>query len=311
MALLIDTRSTDWMGDAELRDLLAPLLPGVTVHCGPAMRPMPDVVMLATIGMKPGMVDHLPNLRLVQKLGAGVETMLSDPALPPHIRIARLEPTVQAAEMAEYALAYALLHMRKIQGYLTDQAGAVWAPKPPRRAAETRVSVLGLGHIGACTARLFRQNGFQVSGWSRTQKSLGGIACHAGVDGLRAALTSADVVVAVLPSTPDTRGFVDAPMIANMKPGTLLINMGRGDLVVERDLLAALDTGQLGGAVLDVFTHEPLPAKHPYWTQKGLIVTPHVSGWSVDDGLPDIAKNYHRLLAGNPLLREVDRKAGY
>ena len=309
MALLIDIRASDWMEDGALRDLVAPLLPGVTIHCGPPDRKLTDVRMLATIQMQPGMVTQLPNLELVQKLGAGVETMLFDANLPVNVRIARLEPSEQAAEIAQYCLAEVLAALRDIRGYYADQTAKHWLSRPPRRAGETKISVLGLGHIGRHVAALLALNGFQVSGWSRTQKSIDNVHCYCGDDGLDQALTAADFVIAVLPSTPQTRGMMAANRFTKMKPGAVFINVGRGDLVVDQDLLLALKS-HLGGATLDVFHTEPLPANHPFWETQNLWITPHVSGWSLGDGLLDVAENYKRLIAGKPLLREIDRAKG-
>jgi len=311
MALLIDLRAPEWMDDAVLRDILAPTLPGVVIHCGPAVRSLADVTMLATVQMQPGMADNLPNLQLIQKMGAGVETMLSDPNLPLGVRVARLEPDVQADEMAEFALAYVYAHLRDISRYLADQLAGRWDGRSPVRASQTTVAVLGLGHIGRRTAEAFVRNGFQVLGWSRSLKTISGVASHAGDEGLQQVLASADFIVSVLPSTPETSGMLTAARLVGCKPGAVLINMGRGDLVADIDLLDALAAGSLGGAVLDVFNHEPLPAGHPFWTHDRIIVTPHVSGWNIDDGLRDVAENYTRLMQGKPLLREIDRASGY
>jgi glyoxylate/hydroxypyruvate reductase len=311
MSLLIDIRMPNWMSDAALHDRLAPLLPDVTIHQGPPVGPLPDVTMLAANRLPSGLAALLPNLALVQKLGAGVETMVNAAELPDHVRIARLEPQVQADEITEYCLAEIFATLRNIRPYLRQQQAANWHEHAPRRAAQTRVAVLGLGHIGQAVARGSWRNGFQVSGWSRSLKSLDGIACFAGANGLDQAVGAADFVVAVLPSTDETRGLVDAAFLAKMKTGAHLVNVGRGDLVVEADLIAALQSGQLSGASLDVFTREPLQPDHPFWAMENVAITPHVSGWSLGDGVLDVAENYRRLMAGEPLLREVDRALGY
>jgi glyoxylate/hydroxypyruvate reductase A len=311
MTLLIDIRAPQWMRDQALRDLLAPHLPGVEILCGPPTEPLPSVLAVATNQLQPDVAPMLPNLRLVQKLGAGVETMLTDPNLPQHVRIARLEPSVQADEIAEYCLAELLAELRNIRGYLHDQKAGHWHGEAPRRAAETSVLVLGLGHIGRRVAERLALNGFQTSGWSRTQKSIPAINCYCGETDLKLALGRSDFVISVLPSTAETRGLANADMFGAMKPGAVFLNVGRGDLVVEADLIEALNSGHLGGAALDVFHVEPLPQDHPFWTHDKITVTPHVSGWSLGEGLLDVAENYKRLVAGQPLLREINRKTGY
>jgi glyoxylate/hydroxypyruvate reductase len=311
MSLLIDIRMPNWLSDAALCDRLAPLLPDVTIHTGAPDRPLPDVTMLAANRMPSGLAALLPNLALVQKLGAGVESMVNSTELPAHVRIARLEPQVQADEITEYCLAEVFATLRNIRPYLRQQQALEWHEHAPRRAAETRVAVLGLGHIGLAVAQGFSRNGFQVSGWSRRLKTLDNIACFAGPDGLDQSIAAADFVVAVLPSTDATRGLVDARFLAKMKTGAHLVNVGRGDLVVDQDLIAALDKGQLSGASLDVFNHEPLSQDHGFWVMENVAITPHVSGWSLGDGVLDVAENYRRLMAGKPLLREIDRALGY
>jgi glyoxylate/hydroxypyruvate reductase A len=311
MALLIDVGLPAWMTDQALHDVLAPLLPGVTIYCGRPAEDRPDVVMLATAELAADVVTKLPNLALVQKLGAGVEKILRDPDLPADVRVARLTPDIQAEEIAQYCLAYVLRDQRHMALHETSAAQGHWNPKPPRRNAETTVGVLGLGHIGGRAARLFASLGFRVLGWSRTPKSIDGADCRAGLDALPGLLSACDYVVSILPATPETRDLFDAELMGHMKPGAVLINAGRGDLIVEAALIDALDGGWLGGAVLDTFRQEPLPPGHPFWRHPRVTVTPHVSGWHVDGGLEDVAENYRRLADGRPLLHEVDRAAGY
>jgi glyoxylate/hydroxypyruvate reductase len=311
MSMLIDIRMPNWMTDKALFELLSPLLPGVKLRYGPPDKPLTDVKVLAANQMFPGMAEMLPNLELVQKLGAGVETMIRDPNLPDHIRIARLEPTIQADEIAEYCLAEVLAELRNIHGYQRDQRIASWDGKEPRRAAETTVAVLGLGHIGGQVAQGFVRNGFQTLGWSRNQKSIDGVACHVGSVGLKQVLGQADFVISVLPSTADTRQLANTDFFRKMKPGSYLINVGRGDLVIDDDLIAAVHAKHLAGATLDVLNAEPLPAGHPFWQMPEIAITPHVSGWSLGDGVLDVAENYKRLISDQPLLREIDRSLGY
>jgi len=311
MSILIDIRMSNWMTDQALKKKLIPLLPDVEIHCGPPEQVLADVTMLATNRLFPGVAEKLPNLQLIQKLGAGVETMMRDTSLPDRVRVARLEPKIQADEIAEYCLAEVLAYLRNIRGYQRDQQNRLWAEQEPRRAAETSVGVLGLGHIGKDVANGFVKNGFEVFGWSRNQKTLEGVSCHVGDDGLNRVLAKSDFVVSVLPSTEATRGFADALFFKKMKSNSVFINVGRGDLVVDLDLINALNAGRLSGATLDVLNNEPLDDEHPFWLHEKIAITPHVSGWSLGDGILDVAENYNRLIAGKPLLREIDRKLGY
>jgi len=311
MSLLISVNSPNWLTDQEVADILLPFLSDVTVHVGFPDKPLEDVTMLASSTLDSRLVPLLPNLQLIQKLGAGVETMAQDPDLPDHVRITRLASKNQAREIAEFCLAYILRGQRNMMVHEANQRRKVWDQAPPRRNETTTVGILGLGIIGGMTAELLLPFGFRVLGWSRSPKSIEGVDCRAGIGTLPELLSECDYVCAILPSTPETVGLFDKDMLAHMKPGAMLFNAGRGTLIVDDDLLAALDAGRPGYAVLDVFNQEPLPSDHPYWSHPRVTVTPHVSGWNVDDCLPDIAENYRRLAAGEPLLNEVDRRAGY
>ncbi len=311
MALLIDTNAPDWMRDEELAQLFAPLLPGVAIHCAGEDFDPARVAMLAVAFLAPGRAAALPNLQLVQKLGAGVESIVRDPDLPAHVRVARLKPDAPAREIAEYCVAYVLAAQRNLRLHEENARKRIWKPVAPLEGSGTTIGVLGLGHIGGRTARTFAGLGFQVLGWSRTAKSIEGVECRHGDDELPGVLAACDYVACVLPSTALTRDLFDRDLFAAMKPGAVIINVGRGDLIVDEALLDALDAGQLGGAVLDVFRSEPLPQEHRFWTHPNVTITPHVSGWHLTGGLEDVAENYKRLIAGEDLLHEVDRAAGY
>lgn len=311
MALLINTGVRDWIDDDALAAQMRDMLPGADVRTCAAMGDPADIRMIAVAHLHRDMPGRLPNLELVQKLGAGVETIVSHPALPAHVRVARLRPEEPARQIAEWFLTYILQAQRHVPDYRAAQARAAWTPIEPRRPAETTIGVLGLGHIGGHAARLFRDLGFRVLGWSRGPKSLDGIDCRHGRDALAPMLGASDYLAAILPSTPDTRGLIGADMLAAMKPGSVLLNAGRGDLIDEAALIAALDHGPLAGAVLDVTAREPLPKDSPLWAHPRVTITPHVSGWHLGDALGDVAENYRRLTAGQPLLHEVDRGRGY
>lgn len=311
MALMIDTGHDGWTPAEEIAERLRPLLPDVTIYCGSDGTTRPDVRMLAVSSLRPGVVETLPNLAVVQKLGAGVETIVRAPDLPDEIRVARLRATAASREITEYALAYVLREQRNMAAHEAAAAEGRWSPIAPRSAPETTVAVLGLGHIGGAIARAFKALEFRALGWSRSPKAIDGVDARHGADALASVLAEADYVIAILPSTPETRDLFDAERLGQMKPGSMLINVGRGDLIETDALLAALEAGRPGAAVLDVTRPEPLPEDHPFWRHPKITITPHVSGWRVDDALPDVAENYKRLIAGDPLLHEVDRKAGY
>ena len=311
MALLLDIRSPEWMTEQQLEEILQPMLPDVDIYCSHPGDQAEKITMLATVKLHPGVVAGLPNLQLVQKLGAGVDGIVGDPDIDPSIRVTRLKPDIPAHEIAEYCLTYVLQNQRNLLFHIENQTNKQWITEPPRKSGSTTVAVLGLGHIGARTAAYFAALGFRVIGWSRSSKTIAGVQCRHGDEALDGVLEQADYVACILPSTQDTVNLFNADRLSRLKPGALLINAGRGDLIVEQDLLDALDAGVLGGAVLDVFHTEPLPENHQFWTHPKVIVTPHVSGWHLDGGLEDIAENYKRLSSGAPLINLVDRQAGY
>ncbi|MEM9356779.1 MAG: glyoxylate/hydroxypyruvate reductase A [Pseudomonadota bacterium] len=310
MTLLLDIRQPEWLREEDLHNTLAPHLPGVELLCG-IQEKRDDVVMAAVVDLYPDVIGLAPNLQLVQKLGAGVDGILHGTGLPEHIRVTRLVTDLPAMEIAEYCLAHVLQFQRNLHTHRSDQSTSHWNPLPPRLTSETTVCVLGLGVIGGLTASKFANLGYQVVGWSKSAKSLDGVDCRHGESMLGDVLEIADYLVCILPSTPETRDFINHERLTQMKPNAVLINAGRGDLVVDGDLTSALDNGAITHAVLDVFRQEPLPPEHPFWSHSGITVTPHVSGWHQGDALLDVAANYKRLIAGEPLLHEVDRRAGY
>lgn len=311
MALLIETNMPEWMTNEFLKAQLQPLLPDVDIRYAPNLGDLSEVVMVACVWMPAGWARMLPNLRLVQKLGAGVEAIVDDPDLPLDVQVTRLKPDIPAQEMAEYCLAHVLWQQRNMYRHVQDQGSKKWDPIPPRKTAETTIGILGLGHIGRQIATLFAHLGFRVLGWSRSPKFIKGVEPHYGNDRLQPLLAKCDYVASVLPSTAQTRNLFNRSTFAAMKKGATLINVGRGDLIVDNELLTALNEGHLGRAVLDVFHAEPLSSEHPFWSHPKITITPHVSGWHVDNSFTTIAENYRRLLDGRPPINLVNRERGY
>jgi glyoxylate/hydroxypyruvate reductase A len=311
MALLIDVKHPDWMKDDELRAELLHFYPEADIRTGDNPGNLEEIDMLTVSTYFPGEALRYPNLKVIQKTGAGVNNILADEELPESVQVARLQTDTSGGEMAEYALAYVLQEQRHLRQYHDQQTRSEWAFYPPRKAGDTTVAILGLGRIGLLVAQRFIANHFNVSGWSRSLKNVVGVECHAGADGLSKALESADYVVSVLPSTPQTRGMFNYDLFKSFNPQTFFINVGRGDLVNEADLMQALDNDLLAGAILDVMSVEPLPADNPLWSNPKVQLTPHVSGYHLGDAIIDIAENYRRLQNGEPLLNLVDLKRGY
>ncbi|NIZ13418.1 NAD(P)-dependent oxidoreductase [Phaeobacter sp. HF9A] len=311
MALLIEIGHDGWYSAEELAAELQSLDPEADIRPISAPGDLSEITMLAVSTLRSDIASQLPNLQLVQKLGAGVETIVSHPSIAPNVRVARLKPQEPAREIAQYCLAYVLRGTRNMDYHEKAQARAIWDPVPPRRPHEVTVGVLGLGHIGGLTAKLMRDIGFKTLGWSRSQEDLDGITCLSGDAGLTEILTASDYLCAILPSTAETRELLNADRLALMKEGSTLINAGRGDLINEPALISALYQRRPGHAVLDVMCKEPLPTESPLWKHPCVTLTPHVSGWHLGDALGDVVENLHRLTEGRDLLHEVDRQRGY
>ncbi|WP_297340785.1 NAD(P)-dependent oxidoreductase, partial [Pseudophaeobacter sp.] len=273
MALLVNIGHDGWYRDRELAAELRNLSPGADIRTLEEPGDLAEITMLAVSGLADDLPPQLPNLALVQKLGAGVETIVAHPALAPHVQVTRLKPLEPAREIAQYCLAYVLQGQRNILAHAANQARASWESLEPKQNHKTRVGVLGMGHIGGETAALMRDLGFEVHGWSRSAKDMEGVTCHHGAETLEPMLGICDYICAILPSTAETRGLINAQTLAAMKPGATFINAGRGDLVDEAALIADLDRGHLGHAVLDVFCTEPLPEQDPLWSHPQVTIT--------------------------------------
>jgi glyoxylate/hydroxypyruvate reductase A len=311
MALLIDIKHPEWMKDEELRAELLHFYPEADIRTGNDPGDPAEIEMLTVSSYFPGEALQYPNLKVIQKTGAGVNNILADQEVPESVQVARLQTSTSGVEMAEYALAFVLQEQRHLRQYQTQQTRSEWNSYPPRKAADTTVAVLGLGRIGSLVAQRFVDNNFKVVGWSRSPRELPGVGCYAGADDLPTVLEFADYVVSVLPSTPQTHGMFNYSLFKCFNPQAFFINVGRGDQVNQADLMLALDNGLLAGAILDVMSIEPLPADDPMWLHPKIQLTPHISGYHLGDAIIDIAENYRRLQNGEPLLNLVDLERGY
>jgi glyoxylate/hydroxypyruvate reductase A len=213
--------------------------------------------------------------------------------------------------MVEYVLLYLLSHRRAQATYRKQQRERRWLAHVAPFPAQVRVAVLGLGSIGQRLTQVLVSLGYQVNGWSRGPHDLPEVACYHGYDQIGTCLSDCDYVVCVLPETRETLGIISADTLAVMKRGACFINVGRGGLVVDADLLAALDSGHLSGAVLDVFRTEPLIAESPLWSHPKVSVTPHEAGGTPERSLTQVLENYRRLLDGRPLINIADPARGY
>lgn len=289
-------------------------LPGHTLVLAPG--PLPDDSIEAAIvaNPPPGRLQGLPRLRLIQSLWAGVDRLLADTRLPPQVPIARMVDPAMNQAMAETALWACLSVQRGFFQYQRQQQAGQWRPLPQHRADEWPVLVLGAGQMGAHTATGLVRQGYPVQVWRRRAGAATGWAGPVlqGAAALGPALGQAALVVNLLPLTVETRGLIDDRFLAAMRPGASLLNLARGAHVVDADLLAALDRGHVGHAVLDVFHTEPLPADHPYWRHPRVTVLPHAAAQTdARSAAAVVAHNIEALARGAPLAHLVAREAGY
>ncbi|MBB2206413.1 2-hydroxyacid dehydrogenase [Gluconacetobacter takamatsuzukensis] len=259
-----------------------------------------------------GFFARFPDLQMIVSLGAGVDALVARDDLPPGVVITRLQDPMMSRMMASYVLFATLRMARDIPAFEAAQRQRRWTFVEPRPLSHTRVGIMGLGELGLFAARECARQGFTVSGWSRSPKSEPGIACHAGMDSLPAFLAGCDILVCMLPQTPQTVGLLNAERLAMLPQGAGFINVARGAIVDQQALLAALRSGRIGQATLDVCTPEPLPDDHPLWTLDNVLITPHVASVALpDSAAPQVAENIRRLRAGLPAHDPVDIARGY
>jgi glyoxylate/hydroxypyruvate reductase len=261
---------------------------------------------------EPGALARFPKLRLVHALGAGVEELLRDPGLAPGVPVVRLVDPAMTRAMGEYVQLQVLRLHRQDPAYRAQQARREWRELPEPETGARRVGIMGLGVLGSEAALRLKVLGFDVAGWSRTERRLKALPCSFGKDALLHFAARSDILVCLLPLTPETENILDARLFAALPRGAAVVNCGRGAHLVEDDLLAALQSGQVSTAILDVFRTEPLPPSHPFWDHPGVILTPHVAAaTSPDTAAPIVAAALSRFTQGRKPANLVDRVRGY
>lgn len=299
--------------DRKLDAVVAALrlqLPDVQIEVWPDIQ-QPTAVEFAVVWRQPpDVVATLPRLKALQSFGAGVDSILADSTLPADLPLARIVDPHLTASMLEYLDTVLNYYRLRFDEFAKNQQQQLWKPRSPRNIQQ--ITVLGLGELGSAAARHFAAKGYRVSGWSASRHQLDGVQCFAGASQFAAAVEQADLLICLLPLTAATENLLDETRLAQLKSGAILVNVARGAIVDDQALLAALQTGQLLAACLDVFRTEPLPASHPFWTAPGILLTPHISAvTNADTAVAQIAENYRRVQAGLPLLNQVDRIRGY
>jgi glyoxylate/hydroxypyruvate reductase A len=316
LALLIHGGTDNWSPD-RWKARFTKVCPGRPVILMPATGFDPaDVNYAAVWKPVPGELAAFPNLKVIFNLGAGVDALMADKSLPevPLVRIAVDDLTNR---MMEYVVLHVMMHHRQ-ELYMRDsQAAKRWAPKLQWPASALSVGIMGLGTLGIRAAEVLKTIGFRVAGWSRSARKVDGVECFAGSGELDAFLRRTDILVCLLPLTPDTRGILNRDLFAKLNRSSplgapVLINAGRGALQNEADILACLDDATLGAASLDVFVQEPLPAASPFWTHPRVVLTPHnAADTDADEISQYVARQIAQFEADGALENVVDRGRGY
>lgn len=260
---------------------------------------------------QPDSLYAFPHLKLVSSMGAGVDHILKDPDLPANWQVCRIVDEQLTSSMSKYLLAAVLNQHKKLWDYIEKQRKHQWAYSDEAERP-VRVGILGMGELGQDIARKLVALDFPVFGYSSNPKHIPGVGSFYGEQALQAFLQEVNLIICLLPLTSKTTGFLNKKLFQACRPGTFLINVARGEHLVEEDLIPALEKGWLSGAMLDVFRKEPLPTEHLFWQRSEIRITPHIASITKPDAaIPQIIDNYKRMRKGMPLLNEVDRKKGY
>ncbi len=304
---LIPEQAEPWT--AALRSAIEDMDVAIAPHGTP-----PDQIDYLVYNIDSGLTDFTPftRLRAILNTWAGVEAIVGRLEWPSHVPFCRMVEPGLTLGMTDYLVAHTLRYHVDIDRAIRQSQIGDWEKWLPPLAQDRRVGVLGLGALGQATAAALRGLGFQMTGWSRTPRDVPGVACLYGPDGLKAALGRSEILIAILPLTPETENVLNAETLAHLPESAAIINAGRGGLIDDVALLAALEAGQIGHATLDVFRKEPLPAEDPFWRHPGVTVTPHIAAETrPDTATIEIARQIQRDLDGQPLKYVVDPTRGY
>ena len=305
LLVMLHTDTDEWVR------MLAEALPDHVVVSEPSRAPG-GLAYVVTGKPAPGAIRAIGPLDAVFSVNAGIEALLEPGMVPQDVPIVRMVDAGLTAGMLDWVLATTLAWHRNLFAYRDAQREGRWSPLPEKLASERRACLLGAGQLATPVADLLARIGFAVRTWSRTPKRIPGVSCYHGPEKLAAAVQDADILINLLPLTPQTEAILDAPLLRQLARGSLLVNAGRGGHLVDEAVIALLDEGHLAAACLDVFREEPLPPGHPFWRHPGIHLSPHVAAPThARTAVASIAENILQFEAGRPLRHVVDRTRGY
>jgi glyoxylate/hydroxypyruvate reductase A len=310
MAMLYISPQTN---SEEWRTLMRAEIPDLDFRIAPETGDPGEIEAVLVWGAALEKLKDFPNLKMIASMGAGVDHVMANRHLVPEgVPLTRLVDPAMTAQMTEWCVMATLNHLRRWDDYRALHRERRWEELEVPIPWDTTIGVLGLGELGGDCARVLAAMGYRVRGWSRSAKKRNDIACFHGLAALEEFLAPCDVVISLLPLTPETEDLLDARAFGWMKRGAHVINAARGRQIVDQDLIAAIDSGHLSGATLDVQRTEPMPDDHPFWFHPKIMTFAHVAALTVPRTcVPQIAENYRRMKAGKPLENVVDLARGY
>lgn len=259
-----------------------------------------------------GVFTEFPNIKVIASMGAGVDHILRDPGLPEQAKVTRIVDGQLTKDMAEFVLALVLNQLRNLPLHRQFEQNREWNPKSYQRIEEVKIGIMGMGELGSTAGQKLSNNGFSVNGWANSKKDLGNIKSYAGQEELDRFLAESDILVCLLPLTPDTENILNKNLFRKLSEKAFLINVARGKHLVENDLIEMIDNEHLSGAALDVFREEPLPKEHPFWQHQKIQVTPHIASVTKPSSVvSQVLGNYERMKNEEELQNVVDKGKGY
>ncbi len=283
--------------------------PGIPVYAYPEAHDPDEIEYVISWKHPRGIFKHYPNLRVIASMGAGVDHIICDPEIPLHVVITRIIDEQLAEDMCDFVLALVLDHLRNISFHHNIHA---WEPIPYKRIEEQHIGIMGLGFMGSAVAQTLLKNRFKISGWAKTPKKLAGINTYSGEKQLEKFLKISTILICLLPLTQETENILNKELFKKLPKGGYLINVARGEHLVEYDLLEMIDKGHLSGASLDVFRIEPLPREHVFWDHPRIKITPHIASITNPPMVePQLTDNYRRMREGKELKNTIERNLGY
>jgi glyoxylate/hydroxypyruvate reductase len=287
-------------------------LPETAIFIHPEVEVLEEVTFAVCWKADKNVLQKFPNLAVIQSVGASIDHITRHQTLLENQIVSRIVDDNLSNDMWEFLLAAVMSNLKNLTFYGRQKEGKQWQPKGYGSIKNTTISILGLGQIGALVAEKFAALGFVVKGWSTSPKNIPNVACFSGQDELKVFLNDTDFLINILPLTAATENFMDKNVLNQVKKGGFLINVGRGEHLVENDLVELLDAGHLSGALSDVFRIEPLPQDHVFWTHPKIQVTPHIASLTnVASATTQIAENYKAFISGKGLQHVVSIEKGY